>query len=230
MKNYTAKELLDRSLAEQSLLINIRYMEAFEVAARSSAIFSDELLEVNKQLAAYVAEDSEHLKILTERVSEGWVCEELVYSIQKVLRSADPLLAELAHITIVEPTLQVLAQTHTTNPSQLNDVMKKIDREESNHLRLAEALGHAVEKLDKEFAEFVEENGLLLYSTIFPTEEGKNMLSTTIGKPANAEEELKKLYRRVDGLRTVTAEKIFGADSETLKIVRGYGLARTGLC
>ncbi len=225
MKNY-AKELMERGLAEQSLLINIMYMEAFEVAARSAAILSNELLEVNRQLAAYAAEDSHHLKILTEKVSEGWVCEELVYSLQKVLRSGSPLLAELAHITIVEPALQVLAQTNI----HLHDVMKKIAGEESSHLKLAEFLGRAVERLDKKFAEFVEENGLLLYSTVFSTEEGKAMLSTTIGETSKAEEELKKLYQRVDGLRTAIAEKMFGANSETLKIVKGYGLARTGLC
>ncbi|MEM4363644.1 MAG: hypothetical protein QXT90_06350, partial [Candidatus Caldarchaeum sp.] len=104
-KPYTTKNLDDRALAIQSLFKNLSYIEAFEVSARSTALLSDEAFNIGPLPARYVAEDSGHLKTFAESFPEnqGWVSEDLLYSLRTVMRSGRPAMAELAHLLVVEP-------------------------------------------------------------------------------------------------------------------------------
>jgi len=83
---------------------------------------------------------------------------------------------------------------------------------------------------DGDFAEYVEENALLLYSTVYPNEEGKVMLSTLMTLPGQEVGELRQFYQEIDELRLALAHKIFGPSSQTFQAIKGYGLARSGLC
>ncbi|MEM1965981.1 MAG: hypothetical protein QXH12_07695 [Candidatus Caldarchaeum sp.] len=76
----------------------------------------------------------------------------------------------------------------------------------------------------------MEEKGLLLYSTVFPSEEGKTMLLTAMGEDEDNRQQLMKIYTQADRLRAENTEKVFGSISEASKAVKNYGLAKTGLC
>ncbi|MEM4302981.1 MAG: hypothetical protein QXQ70_03665 [Candidatus Caldarchaeum sp.] len=231
-KPYTTKNLDDRALAIQSLFKNLSYIEAFEVSARSTALLSDEAFNIGPLPARYVAEDSGHLKTFAESFPEnqGWVSEDLLYSLRTVMRSGRPAMAELAHLLVVEPAVQAIAETLASKPVPHQSLLKKLAEDEAGHLKLAEALAPSARKYDREFAEFVEENGLLLYSTVFPSEEGKTMLLTAMGEDEDNRQQLMKIYTQADRLRAENTEKMFGSFSEALKAVKNYGLAKTGLC
>jgi len=229
LKNSTASDLRNKEFAYMSLVANLRYIEVFEVAARSAALLLDETSGHWRMMTDSQAGDSEHLRRLTYMLQDGeaWVSEDLVYSLGKALRSGWTLGCELAHLTIVEPSMQAIAEFLSERDRWSRDFWTTLATDEENHLQLAKLMNENFGELDDRFAQFIEEHALLLYTTVLPSDEGKTMLETVTG---GSLEDLEGFYQRADGLRAKSVEMLFGPVSKTLKTIRGYGLARTGLC
>jgi hypothetical protein len=229
LKNFTASDLRNRELAYNSLVANLRYIEAFEVAARSGALLLDETSKYWWMMADSQTGDNAHLIQLTQMLDggEAWVSEDLKYSLVKVLRSGWTLGCELAHLTIVEPSMQAIAEILGASDPGRRNFWTAMASDEESHRLLANLMGEHFQELDDRFSQFIEEHALLLYTTVLPSDEGKMMLQTVTGE---GREGLEGLYRMTDELRAKTVEMLFSSNSRTLKTIKGYGLARTGLC
>ncbi len=229
LKNFTASDLRNKELAYNSLVANLRYIEAFEVAARSGALLLDETSKYWRIMTDSQAGDNAHLIQLTQMLNGGvvWVSEDLTYSLVKTLRSGWTLGCELAHLMIVEPSIQAIVEIMGSRDPGRRNFWAAIASDEESHRLLAKIINEHFKELDDRFSKFIEEHALVLYTTVFPSDEGKTMLQTVTGESL---EGLEKLYRMTDELRAKTVEMLFGPNSKTLKTIKGYGLARSGLC
>lgn len=224
------KEFVDREFAESSLLTNLKALEAYEVRARASLLGRAELpTSVQQRLSQFLVEDAHHLRA-TVTPTSGWGSQDLTHTLEASLRERDAILIELAHMLIVEPSIKALGELLSTAQMRTRDLLSKMASDEETHHRIYPELSNLAYGLDKAFAEYMGVNGLLLYVTVFPSDEGRAMLLSLLGRPTDEHSRLRTFYAQVDKLRMEAVSNFFGPDSLSLREVRGYGLARTGLC
>lgn len=226
----SVKELTDRNFAEASLQSNLMVIESYEVRARAALLGRVELpTSLQENLSQSLVEDAHHLHAMAT-ASSGWVSQDLTHSLESSLRDRNAVLVELGHILLVEPAVKALAELLAPARLKVENILSKMAVEEEKHYRVYSELSTLVADLDKAFAEYVAASGLLLYVTVFPSDEGRTMLLTLLGRPADEHSFLRTFYSTVDKLRMEAVSNLFGPDSASFGEVKGYGLARSGLC
>jgi hypothetical protein len=156
------------------------------------------------------------------------VDEDLAHVLEAALRERNPLIVELGHMLIVEPSLKALAELLQNTQIKCSRLLETLSIEEKNHYSLSAQLPEEIREMDEPFTNYLEANILLMYVTVFPSDEGKDTLLTFLGQ--SQKDILKTFYQTVDKLRYETVSTVFGQNSEAGKLVKGYGLAKTGIC
>jgi hypothetical protein len=156
------------------------------------------------------------------------VDEDLAHALEAALRERNPLIVELGHMLIVEPSLKALAELLQNTQIKCSRLLETLSIEEKNHYSLLAQLPEEIREMDEPFTNYLEANSLLMYVTVFPSDEGKDTLLTLLGQ--SQKDILKTFYQTVEKLRYGTVSTVFGQNSESAKLVKGYGMAKTGIC
>ena len=221
---------MDEIAAETRLAANIRLIESYEVRARAGVLKTDIFPQhIMDALAINLVEDAMHLRH-SMAYGSGEVDEDLAHALEMALREKDQFMVELGHMSIVEPALKALAELLQNSAVKTRRLLEILAVEEKNHYSLSVKLPENVRKMDEAFSDYIEANNLLMYVTVFPSDEGKSMLLTILGQGYDRQDILKSFYAAVDRLRNEVVSIIFGPDSLALKLVKGYGLAKIGIC
>jgi hypothetical protein len=219
---------MDENTAEDYIVSSIRLIESYEVRARAGVLKTDTLPQsIIDALSRNLVEDAVHLR---HSVSGRGVKvdEDLAHALEAALRERNPLIVELGHMLIVEPSLKALAELLQNTQIKCSRLLETLSIEEKNHYSLSAQLPEEIRKMDEPFTNYLEANILLMYVTVFPSDEGKDTLLTFLGQ--SQKDILKTFYQTVDKLRYETVSTVFGQNSEAGKLVKGYGLAKTGIC
>jgi hypothetical protein len=219
---------MDENTAEDYIVSSIRLIESYEVRARAGVLKTDTLPQsIIDPLSRNLVEDAVHLR---HSVSGRGVKvdEDLAHALEAALRERNPLIVELGHMLIVEPSLKALAELLQNTQIKCSRLLETLSIEEKNHYSLSAQLPEEIREMDEPFTNYLEANILLMYVTVFPSDEGKDTLLTLLGQ--SQKDILKTFYQTVEKLRYGTVSTVFGQNSESAKLVKGYGLAKTGIC
>jgi hypothetical protein len=219
---------MDENTAEDYIVSSIRLIESYEVRARAGVLKTDTLPQsIIDPLSRNLVEDAVHLR---HSVSGRGVKvdEDLAHALEAALRERNPLIVELGHMLIVEPSLKALAELLQNTQIKCSRLLETLSIEEKNHYSLSAQLPEEIREMDEPFTNYLEANILLMYVTVFPSDEGKDTLLTLLGQ--SQKDILKTFYQTVEKLRYGTVSTVFGQNSEAAKLVKGYGLAKTGIC
>jgi hypothetical protein len=219
---------MDENTAEDYIVSSIRLIESYEVRARAGVLKTDTLPQsIIDPLSRNLVEDAVHLR---HSVSGRGVKvdEDLAHVLEAALRERNPLIVELGHMLIVEPSLKALAELLQNTQIKCSRLLETLSIEEKNHYSLSAQLPEEIREMDEPFTNYLEANILLMYVTVFPSDEGKDTLLTFLGQ--SQKDILKTFYQTVDKLRYETVSTVFGQNSESAKLVKGYGMAKTGIC
>jgi hypothetical protein len=219
---------MDENTAEDYIVSSIRLIESYEVRARAGVLKTDTLPQsIIDALSRNLVEDAVHLR---HSVSGRGVKvdEDLAHALEAALRERNPLIVELGHMLIVEPSLKALAELLQNTQIKCSRLLETLSIEEKNHYSLSAQLPEEIREMDEPFTNYLEANILLMYVTVFPSDEGKDTLLTFLVQ--SQKDILKTFYQTVDKLRYETVSTVFGQNSEAGKLVKGYGLAKTGIC
>jgi hypothetical protein len=219
---------MDENTAEDYIVSSIRLIESYEVRARAGVLKTDTLPQsIIDPLSRNLVEDAVHLR---HSVSGRGVKvdEDLAHVLEAALRERNPLIVELGHMLIVEPSLKALAELLQNTQIKCSRLLETLSIEEKNHYSLSAQLPEEIREMDEPFTNYLEANILLMYVTVFPSDEGKDTLLTLLGQ--SQKDILKTFYQTVDKLRYGTVSTVFGQNSEAAKLVKGYGTAKTGIC
>jgi hypothetical protein len=219
---------MDENTAEDYIVSSIRLIESYEVRARAGVLKTDTLPQsIIDALSRNLVEDAVHLR---HSVSGRGVKvdEDLAHALEAALRERNPLIVELGHMLVVEPSLKALAELLQNTQIKCSRLLETLSIEEKNHYSLSAQLPEEIREMDEPFTNYLEANILLMYVTVFPSDEGKDTLLTFLVQ--SQKDILKTFYQTVDKLRYETVSTVFGQNSEAGKLVKGYGLAKTGIC
>jgi hypothetical protein len=219
---------MDENTAEDYIVSSIRLIESYEVRARAGVLKTDTLPQsIIDPLSRNLVEDAVHLR---HSVSGRGVKvdEDLAHVLEAALRERNPLIVELGHMLIVEPSLKALAELLQNTQIKCSRLLETLSIEEKNHYTLSAQLPEEIREMDEPFTNYLEANILLMYVTVFPSDEGKDTLLTLLGQ--GQKDILKTFYQTVEKLRYGTISTVFGQNSESAKLVKGYGMAKTGIC
>jgi hypothetical protein len=212
---------MDENTAEDYIVSSIRLIESYEVRARAGVLKTDTLPQsIIDPLSRNLVEDAVHLR---HSVSGRGVKvdEDLAHVLEAALRERNPLIVELGHMLIVEPSLKALAELLQNTQIKCSRLLETLSIEEKNHYSLSAQLPEEIREMDEPFTNYLEANILLMYVTVFPSDEGKDTLLTLLGQ--SQKDILKTFYQTVEKLRYGTVSTVFGQNSESAKLVKGYG-------
>jgi hypothetical protein len=184
-----------------------------------------------------LGDDIAHLAMLSEPQhleAEGWLSPMLQEGLRRAF-SESPEVSELFHSLVLEPSSSSLLDFLRDRGAQIGELGRLAAEEEAHWKEAARALA-AVKKAEWEplFADFLEMNALLLFSTAFAEEEARNCICCLLGAGGGGEGAssplLAELYQLIDQRRQEACAALFGPSSRVAALLKDYGLSKRGLC
>jgi hypothetical protein len=131
---------MDENTAGDYIVSSIRLIESYEVRARAGVLKTDTLPQtIIDALSRNLVEDAVHLR---HSVSGRGVKvdEDLAHALEAALRERNPLIVELGHMLIVEPSLKALAELLQNTQIKCSRLLETLSIEEKNHYSLSAQL------------------------------------------------------------------------------------------